>query len=35
MTVAFTAWDYHLTYLELFAFITSVIGVAHGFLDLE
>jgi nicotinamide mononucleotide transporter len=30
MTVMFTAWEYDLTYLEFFAFITSVAGVAYG-----
>ena len=30
MSVMFTAWDYHLTYLEAAAFVTSVIGVAYG-----
>jgi len=30
MTTMLTAWDYKLTYLEFFAFITSVVGVAYG-----
>jgi nicotinamide mononucleotide transporter len=30
MSVMFTAWGYHLTYLEFFAFVTSVIGVGYG-----
>ncbi len=30
MAVFFTAWDYPLTYLEFFAFITSVVGVGLG-----
>jgi len=32
MTTFFTAWDYHLSYLEFFAFITSVVGVGLGVL---
>jgi nicotinamide mononucleotide transporter len=30
MTVMFTAWGYKLTFLEFFAFITSVVGVWYG-----
>ena len=32
MTTLFTAWGYHLSYLEFFAFITSVVGVGLGVL---
>ncbi len=30
MTTLFTAWGYHLSFLEFLAFITSVVGVALG-----
>ena len=30
MSVMFTAWGYKLTYLEFFAFTTSVVGVWYG-----